>query len=178
MGNCETDSCWQEDPWIYRPINEDLRSKRTQNFRCFLAWKMSSNQGGLLIFYSYWMLYYAAANSTACKDSEIFWDRGVAARNENDSILSCRSYRVSVNKDQTTEISLSIILNSNRLRCQNLRSIYSTWISQRVCCLFRFFSHLIIPNQQSKKETTSPEITAHGTWTWGLVKGISYSRVA
>lgn len=63
----------------------------------------------------------------------------MAARNENDSILSCRSYRVSVNKDQTTEISLSIILNSNRLRCQNLRSIYSTWISQRVCCLFRFF---------------------------------------
>lgn len=98
----------------------------------------------------------------------------MAARNENDSILSCRSYRVSVNKDQTTEISLSIILNSNRLRCQNLRSIYyilhgSPNVSV-VCSVFFFtFDH---SQPTIKKRNYIPRDYC----TWNLNMRVSHSQ--
>lgn len=137
----ETPKLTAADRKIHESIGQFMKTYEAKDteFQVFFGMENEFQPGGLLIFYSYWMLN-AAVNSTACKDSEMFWDR-VAAWNENDSILSCRSYRVSVNKDQTTEIIHSIFLSANRLRCQNLRLIYSTFtlISQRVCCLFRFF---------------------------------------
>ena len=119
---------------------------------------------------------YAAVSSTACKDSEMFWDRVIAMEWEWFNPLSFCSYIFFAKKDQTKEIA--------RSSCQHL--VYILYVDLPMCLFFVLFFFTSNHSQPTplpslrpiKKETiyTSPKIT----WKLRMMVskfGISYSRV-